>query len=97
MEAIWPLSTWYLDLKIILPDVGGLCLIAAGKRISSRGQCPPPSGPSSVPSKPEVEGLGKLRPITSGSEVSDDEENDLLNPNMPRSDLKRVKRYTITN
>jgi len=65
---------------------------SAGKRISTRGQCPPPSGPSSVPSKPEVEGLGKLRPITSGSEVSDDEENDLLNPNMPRSDLKRVKR-----
>jgi hypothetical protein len=36
--------------------------------------------------------LGKLRPITSGSEVSDDDEQDLLNQNLPRSDLKKVKR-----
>lgn len=71
-------------------------MIAAVKtKLLSRGQWPPQSGPSnSVPPKPEVDALGKLRPITSGSEVSDDDEQDLLNQNLPRSDLKRVKRYT---
>jgi hypothetical protein len=50
-------------------------------------------GIPALPPNPEVDAAGRLRPITSGSELSDDDEQDLLNQNLPRSELKRVKRY----
>lgn len=46
--------------------------------------------------KPEVDAsTWKLKLTTSGSELSDDEEHDMLNENLSRGDLKRVKRYVI--
>ena len=66
--------------------------MTAASALPSIGQCAS-AGTLSLPRKPEVDASGKPRPITSGSEVSDDEEHDLLNQDLPRSELKRVKRY----
>lgn len=51
---------------------------------------------SSLLRKAELElGLaGKARPLTSGSELSDDEDQEELN-NLAPGDLKRVKRYFV--
>ena len=67
-------------------------MTGANTRLSSRKQSPPKGIPA-LPPKPEVQAAGRLRAITSGSDVeSDDDEHDLLNQNLPRSELKRVKR-----
>ena len=60
--------------------------------LSNRKQSSPVGIPA-LPPKPEVDAAGRLRSITSGSELSDDDDHDLLNQNLPRSELKRVKRY----
>lgn len=59
--------------------------------LSNRKQSSPVGIPA-LPPKPEVDAAGRLRSITSGSELSDDDDHDLLNQNLPRSELKRVKR-----
>ncbi|KAG0609930.1 hypothetical protein M758_7G024900 [Ceratodon purpureus] len=59
--------------------------------LPSVGQCASGGTPPQYP-KSDGDASGKSRPITSSSEVSDDDEQDLLNQNLPRSELKRVKR-----
>lgn len=71
------------------PSFGAAELSGASTELANT----PPVGIPALPPKPEVDTMTRrLKPITSGSELSDDDERDLLNQNLPRSELKRVKR-----
>ncbi|XP_024384443.1 basic leucine zipper 63 isoform X2 [Physcomitrium patens] len=83
---------------IIGQSVGAICQksfaieSSAASACPSGVQCAPMSAKSPSP-KPEVDAsTGKVKLTTSGSELSDDDEHDLLNQSLPGGDLKRVKR-----
>jgi hypothetical protein len=64
-------------------------MVCAG---SAKGRASPVGVPQ-TPAKSDVE-VGRSRPITSGSDVSEDEEHDDgVNGKAPSGDIKKVKRY----
>lgn len=66
--------------------------LSATSTLASKVRCARVDVKPSSP-KPEVDAsTWKLKLTTSGSELSDDEEHDMLNENLSRGDLKRVKR-----
>ena len=70
-------------------------MYAGSVSVPRPGSSPAGASPQTL-AKSEVE-VGKSRPITSGSDVSEDEEHDEAIGKAAPGDIKKVKRYMISH